>query len=715
MVRVAIIGGGISGLMCATQLCRLDHQPTVFDTGKRGVGGRLASRTMHGTVVDHGCQCFTASNPAFVQLATEWERLGWIRLLPTPRIWRVDDAKSVQLQTQQPMWIGSDGGMEELPRTLAAQLPKVVSDCWVNKVLRKDDNKWEVFVNDLSQGTFDFLVIAHNGKCATRLSAAKGMERINAGLRKIQLLPMFVLLAAFEPPSPVTTTTNTDHTTTHNQQTVVFTIVDNNDTIAWITTKTDKTTGQTCYTVFSTPEFGMRFKVPQEFIPDEDRQRITAILLEQLQSVTLHQQQCTATSNDAKIAPIVGVPVSTHLQLWGAALPKNTLQHHDFLLDPHTLAGSCGDWCVSPNVEGAVLSGIRLADAIDARCTRQDFRDYTSNSFTNNSDVPSKRKPKDKQPNSAGEPTLTSIGVFHNLVEVTNANENDKNSQVGNSEAVATSSDQKEAKMSIRMQMWNMMEERDIADQPRPVHHRIPNFKGSAVAANKLMQLPIFQNAKIIKCNPDTPQKELRYHTLLQNKTLLVPTPKMKEGLVRKIQGGVDLTTNKDCQTAATTHGGKAFGQLLSYGDTIPKIDLVVVGSSVVSRDGIRLGKGEGFAEIEYALLRECGVIADDAPVVTTVHDLQVREIDTNIVQPYDVPVDIIVTPTEIIYTQTRLPKPTGILWHLLTHEKIQQIPLLAQLQKQAKTPPTTQQPAPSAPMAPKQNPKKKKAKSRLQ
>lgn len=44
----------------------------------------------------------------------------------------------------------------------------------------------------------------------------------------------------------------------------------------------------------------------------------------------------------------------------------------------------------------------------------------------------------------------------------------------------------------------------------RPVHHRIPNVKGADRAANRLAELPEFQAAQCIKCNPDTPQKQVR-------------------------------------------------------------------------------------------------------------------------------------------------------------------------------------------------------------
>lgn len=62
-------------------------------------------------------------------------------------------------------------------------------------------------------------------------------------------------------------------------------------------------------------------------------------------------------------------------------------------------------------------------------------------------------------------------------------------------------------KWAIRKRVWDHLEENDIADFPRPVHHRIPNFKGAEEAARQLASLPQFQEGKVIKVNPDTPQK----------------------------------------------------------------------------------------------------------------------------------------------------------------------------------------------------------------
>ena len=45
---------------------------------------------------------------------------------------------------------------------------------------------------------------------------------------------------------------------------------------------------------------------------------------------------------------------------------------------------------------------------------------------------------------------------------------------------------------------------------PRPVHHRIPNFVDAEEAAARLATLPEFLAARVVKVNPDTPQKAVR-------------------------------------------------------------------------------------------------------------------------------------------------------------------------------------------------------------
>lgn len=69
-------------------------------------------------------------------------------------------------------------------------------------------------------------------------------------------------------------------------------------------------------------------------------------------------------------------------------------------------------------------------------------------------------------------------------------------------------------KWAIRKRVWDLLESENLAQLPRPVHHRIPNFIGAGAAAAKLASLPAFQTAQCVKVNPDTPQKQVRLLTL---------------------------------------------------------------------------------------------------------------------------------------------------------------------------------------------------------
>ncbi|KAI5077633.1 hypothetical protein GOP47_0007457 [Adiantum capillus-veneris] len=237
-------------------------------------------------------------------------------------------------------------------------------------------------------------------------------------------------------------------------------------------------------------------------------------------------------------------------------------------------------------------------------------------------------------------------------------------------------------KWRIRKRIWDLMERENIAAHPRPVHHRIPNFVGAAAAASKLASLPAFQAAKCVKVNPDTPQKQVRYLTLQGNKKLLTPQPRLRSGFFSEIEAS-SLPPGVMAE-ACTAAGVAKYGKPLGL-DAKLKVDLIVIGSVAVNpKTGARLGKGEGFAELEYAMLRHMGAIDDSTLVVTSVHDKQlVDDIPTDKLKVHDVPVDVICTPTHIIQTNTTIPKPEGIYWELLSPEKLGQILVLRQLKKQ--------------------------------
>jgi 5-formyltetrahydrofolate cyclo-ligase len=56
-------------------------------------------------------------------------------------------------------------------------------------------------------------------------------------------------------------------------------------------------------------------------------------------------------------------------------------------------------------------------------------------------------------------------------------------------------------------------------------------------------------------------------------------------------------------------------------------VDIVVVASVVVNPiTGARLGKGKGYGDIEYAMMRQLGACDDTTLVITTVHESQLLD-----------------------------------------------------------------------------------------
>lgn len=63
-------------------------------------------------------------------------------------------------------------------------------------------------------------------------------------------------------------------------------------------------------------------------------------------------------------------------------------------------------------------------------------------------------------------------------------------------------SDPKAWKWVIRKRVWDLMEVRDIAQFPKPVHHRIPNFIGAHIAANRVILLIFASKVQIFIFSP---------------------------------------------------------------------------------------------------------------------------------------------------------------------------------------------------------------------
>ena len=80
----------------------------------------------------------------------------------------------------------------------------------------------------------------------------------------------------------------------------------------------------------------------------------------------------------------------------------------------------------------------------------------------------------------------------------------------------------KEDKEILRKKIWNAF--------PKSSYKRIPNYYGAVKAADNLRNTFEWLNSKIIFSSPDSAQIKVREYALLDGKTLIMATPKLKNG-----------------------------------------------------------------------------------------------------------------------------------------------------------------------------------------
>lgn len=230
----------------------------------------------------------------------------------------------------------------------------------------------------------------------------------------------------------------------------------------------------------------------------------------------------------------------------------------------------------------------------------------------------------------------------------------------------------------LRAEIWLHLKQAKIAIRDPSGH--IPNFVGAEQAADRLAALPIWQQAKVIKCNPDSPQTAVRLRALQDGKRLYMAVPRLTKKRCF-VELSIQILQQKEIslQQAATMKTALKVGKLVSF-EEMESIDLVVVGCVGVTRRGGRIGKGGGFADLELAILNEFGLVQATTPIVTTVHALQVVEEPQLPMQNHDWPVNWIATPDEVIETHPSHPRPIGLDWDAIRPDQYQNIPVLRQM-----------------------------------
>lgn len=238
------------------------------------------------------------------------------------------------------------------------------------------------------------------------------------------------------------------------------------------------------------------------------------------------------------------------------------------------------------------------------------------------------------------------------------------------------------SKQALRRECWLNLRMARAARFPG-VEGRIPNFVGSEAAAERLFETELWKRARVVKCNPDSPQRPVRRRALLDGKKLYLAVPRLQDEqpFVELDRSWID---ENECWDASSIQGGLARGRWVHLLQVKP-IDLIVTGCVGASSDGARLGKGGGYSDLEFALLREAGLVGESTPVVTTLHPAQLIETGAIPMLPHDQSLDLIALPDRLIRCERAHRRPRGVRWNDLDDDKLAAIPVLARLARRRK------------------------------
>jgi 5-formyltetrahydrofolate cyclo-ligase len=208
----------------------------------------------------------------------------------------------------------------------------------------------------------------------------------------------------------------------------------------------------------------------------------------------------------------------------------------------------------------------------------------------------------------------------------------------------------------------------------------IPDFKDSEKAIDRIVALPAFTSSKLAFITPDNCLVDLRRRLIEAGTPFVMSTYGIYRGFLYMAKGMVPKGAEL---YAAWLDGMEHFARPISLEEInrLGEIDIMVTGASAVSMDGVRVGKGHGFFDLEWGMFSDLELVNEKTPVITVVHDVQLVE---DKLQPgaTDIAVDFIATPTKLIEVQRRTKRPHGIKWELLDPIQIELTPPIQELQR---------------------------------
>lgn len=152
--KIAVIGAGIAGLSCATQLQQAGMRVTVFEKS-RGPGGRMGTRRGDDWLCDQGAQYFVARDADFRAEVARWQAAG-VAARWEPRLAVLGGEAQDFLEPQIERFVGVPR-MTAPARFLAEKLPLTVQATVQH--LQKGSDGWRLSTAEQGELDTDFAAV----------------------------------------------------------------------------------------------------------------------------------------------------------------------------------------------------------------------------------------------------------------------------------------------------------------------------------------------------------------------------------------------------------------------------------------------------------------------------------------------------------------------------------------------------------------------------
>lgn len=338
-LRIAVVGGGISGMAAARTLADQNADVTVFDKG-RGPGGRMSTRRQDDLWFDHGAQYFTTKDQRFERLVKSWVHDG----IAGPWRGRIGEVNAVgsiaERSDDRPRYVGIPG-MSAVVRHLAETLggrSEVRSGVHVNAA-QFTDGHWSLKDDKGNElGVFDAVIMALPAPQAADLLIDSPSLRDQA--LSVRMQPCWSAMVSFDARVPV----DLDGIFVNLEGAI------NNAPLSWVARDSSKPQRprRETWVLHASPGWS-------EANIERDKAEVAHELL-------------------SAFFRAVGVP----------AVPAITLEAHRWrfantdqrtnagcLFDRQRFVAACGDWAHGGRVEGAYLSGIAAAGSVLGEVVRR--------------------------------------------------------------------------------------------------------------------------------------------------------------------------------------------------------------------------------------------------------------------------------------------------------------------------------------------------------